>query len=73
MVKSNGHPEIQVILLNKDIEQEEVERNLSKEDCDYQVVDKEKQWFLGEIGKCVAMKYTLWSERKQKFKILVFL
>lgn len=73
IIKSNGRPELQMIILPKELEQDEINRNLEKEDCDYEIKEKEKQFFLGEIGKCEAMKYALWSEKKQKYKVFIFI
>ena len=68
-----AYPEVQCIVLSQEIMHEEIARNLDKQDCDYKIIDNEQQLIIDEIGKRTVTKIVLWSTKKQKFKVLVFL
>jgi hypothetical protein len=70
---TNNRPEIQVIVLNKELREDEIQRNLDKSDNEYQVIDNEKQLIMDEVGKRWISKTVLYSYKLNKLKVLVFL
>lgn len=70
---SEAYPEIQMITLNKELADDEIDRNLKKEDSMYVKVKDENQLIMDEMGKRIVRKVALWSSKKQKFKCFTFL
>lgn len=69
---SEAYPEVQMIALNKELADDEIDRNLNKKDCMYVKTKDETQLIMDEIGKREIRKVVLWSSMKQKFKCFTF-
>ena len=66
-------PNITVITLPREIMEEELKRQLMKKDCRYKIVVDEEQVYVNEVEAQHIRKVVLFSDKKWKFKVLVFI